>query len=64
MYTVIAHLEHQKEEIIANDNQLKSLPKSIDLRLFVLSVLDLRNNRLTTLNTELSRLVSRGYELV
>ena len=63
MYTVIAHLEHQKEEIIANNNQLKTLPKSI-VRQHVLSVLDLRNNRLTTLNTELSRLVSRGYELV
>ena len=56
-HVIVHHLKNKKEEIIANDNQVQFLPKSI-VRLFVLSVLDLRNNRLTTLNTELSRLVS------
>ena len=47
-----------QEEVIASNNQLEFLPHEM-LRLFVLSMLDLRNNRLSKIPTELSRVVRR-----
>lgn len=46
-----------KEELIASDNLLTSLPGEM-LRMFVISVIDVRNNKLHDLPTELSRMVS------
>jgi hypothetical protein len=49
-----------QEEVIAADNLLTSLPREM-LWMFVISVLDVRNNKLTVLPTELSRMVSDFY---
>ena len=45
-----------QEELIASDNLLTSLPREM-LWMFVISVIDVRNNKLTTLPIELSRMV-------
>lgn len=52
-----SHQQSQQEEINASDNQMRSLPQEL-MRLIVLSVVDVRNNRLGTIPTELSRVVS------
>mmetsp|Transcript_18223 Transcript_18223/g.38234 ORF Transcript_18223/g.38234 Transcript_18223/m.38234 type:complete len:184 (-) Transcript_18223:1648-2199(-) len=44
-----------KEQIIASDNRLSSLPQKL-IRLIVISHIDVRNNRLGTIPTELSRM--------
>ena len=45
-----------QEELIASDNLLTSLPREM-LWMFVISVIDVRNNKLTALPTELYRMV-------
>ena len=50
---------YQKEEFIASNNKMTELPLEMLMGMFVLAVVDVRNNKLLEIPTELSRMVSK-----